>query len=181
MTARRGERSSAVRVATFAALVTVTLFTGCGLLPAGTSSDEPPTPTPTPSFHDQAHQICSAHAKAIRGLVAQLTPDVTDANLVENGTAVAGLAGVVSTELLQLRSILLEPLASDREAVSAWFDELGATADAQVRAVSASAARDVDGFRAALEASVVHWDAAGAQAASIGLRGCHPVSLEPRR
>jgi hypothetical protein len=178
MRARRGKHPSVISAG--AALVILTLLAGCDLLPTGMVSGDPPTPSPTPTFREEARAICSTHAKAIRGLVAQLTPDVTDANLVDNGTAVAGLAGVVSTELLQLRSIPPEPLASDREAVSAWFDELGATADAQVRAVSASAARDVDGFRAAFEASVVHWDAAGTQAASIGLRGCHPVSLEPR-
>jgi hypothetical protein len=176
MTAHRGEHPSVIRAG--GVLVVLTLLAGC--LPTGMASGDLPTSSPTPTFREEARAICSAHAKAIRGLVAQLTPDVTDANLVDNGTAVAGLAGVVSTELLQLRSIPPEPLASDREAVSAWFDELGATADAQVRAVSASAARDVDGFRAAFEASVVHWDAAGAQAASIGLRNCRPGSLEPR-
>ncbi len=162
------------------ALVMLTLLPGCGILPTGMGSGEPPTPSPTPTFREEARAICLANAKAIRGLVAQLTAHVTDGNLVANGTAVAGLAGVVSTELVQLRGIVLEPLPADREAVTAWFDELGATADAQVRAVAASAARDVNAFHAAFEASVAHWDAAGTHASSIGLHSCHPVSLEPR-
>ena len=179
MTARRGERFSAVRVATLTALVIVTLLAGCGLLPGGTGSGESPTPTPSPSFHEQARRICAAHAEAIRGLADRLAAEVTDANLVEQGTLVAGIAGVISTELVQLRSILLEPAPSDREAVSAWFEELDATADAQVRAVSASAARDLSAFRTAVEASVSHWDAAGTLAWAIGLSRCRPASLEP--
>ncbi len=176
MKARHADDSSTNLLATVAALVIVTLFSGCGLPPVA-GSGRPPTPTP--SFRDQARGICAAHAEAIRGLADRLAAEVTEANLVEQGTVVAGLAGVISTELVQLRSILLEPEPSDSEAVSDWFEELDATADAQVRAVSASAEQDVTAFRTAIEASVQHWDAAGTHASAIGLGGCRPAPLEP--
>lgn len=180
MEARPVDPSSAVRVAV-ASLVIVTLLVGCGLLsglPDGRGSRQPATPTPAPDFLGQARAICAENADAIRGLADRLVGEVTDANLVEQGTVVAGLAGVITTELVQLRSIPFAPAPSDRGAVSAWLDELDATADAQVRAVSASADRDLGAFRTAVEAAAEHWDAAGLLGSSLGLRACRPAGLD---
>jgi hypothetical protein len=160
-----------------AALVIV-LLVGCGPPPDGQGSSRPAIPTPVPDFRDQARGICEDNADAIRGLAGRLAGEVTDANLVEQGTLVAGLAGVISTELAQLRSIPLAPAQSDQRAASAWFDELNATADAQVRAVSASANRELSEFRKAVEAAAAHWDAAGRHASAMGLRSCRPAALD---
>lgn len=184
MIARRGTRPSAVTIVT-SALVVVALLAGCGLLPEETGSQDhptgsqdPPTPTPMLTFRDEARGICQGNANALRGLADRLAGEVTAANLVEQGTIVAGLAGVISAELQQLRAISLEPEPSDREAAAAWLEELGATVDAQVRAVAASARRELSAFQTAVATSLAHWEAAGRHALAIRLSTCRLPNLD---
>lgn len=179
MMARRGTHPSAVTIVTSALLVVV-LLAGCGLLPEEMGSQDPPTGShdPTLTFRDEARGICQGNANALRGLADRLAGEVTAANLVEQGTIVARLAGVISAELQQLRAIALEPEPSDREAAAAWFEELRATVDAQVRAVSASANRELNAFRMAVATSLSHWEAAGKQAMAIRLSTCRLPNLD---
>jgi hypothetical protein len=103
---------------------------------------------------------------------------VTEANLVQQGTIMAQLAGVTTTEVDRLRSIPLAPPLSDRATAASWVDELQAAADAEIRAVEASANRDVATFRVAVKAAGKHWGAAGLLGASLGLSACQQSALD---
>jgi hypothetical protein len=157
------------------------IVSACGTFTSavpGASRDETAEPTIPPDFVGQARSICLGNADAIQGLANQLEAQITSTNLVEQGTVVAILTGVLTSELEQLRSIPVAPSTSDQARAENWLSELDATVDAQVRAVSASAERNLDAFREALARAAQHWEAAGLQASQLGLRVCRPVALD---
>lgn len=134
-----------MHVRTLAAIVLLTAI-GAACVGPGASLGPAPTPSPTPhpGFLGAVEQICN-ETQGVRLQLAHRRQDVVDArNLVEQGTVLALRSGILSSSLRQIRA-LTQP-GHDSEAVAHWLVTLDKGLAAYVRAVAASANRELDTF-----------------------------------
>jgi hypothetical protein len=113
--------------------------------PEGSRGPAPtPSPTPHPGFLGAVEQICN-ETQAIRLQLAHRRREIVDAQtLVDQGTVLALKSGILSSAMRRIRA-LTQP-GHDAEAVAHWLVTLDKGLAAYVRAVAASADRNLDAF-----------------------------------
>jgi hypothetical protein len=135
----------------------------------GSSSGATATPLPTPP--STVEGICMASAAVLNRLDGEFKPGaVTTETLVDQGTVVATITGVLASDLARLRTVAAPPSgASDWKA---WIAALQAVVDAGVRTVHASAAGNVAAFEAAAAEMLRARQAARDAGSVLGYQAC---------
>jgi hypothetical protein len=136
---------------------------------SGSTSDATATPLPTPP--NTVEGICTASAAVLNRLDGELNPGaVTAETLVDQGTVVATITGVLASDLARLRT--LGGATPDASAWDNWIAALQRAVDAGVRAVHASATGNVAAFQAAAVDMLRARQAARAAASVLGYQAC---------
>jgi hypothetical protein len=128
------------------ALFALILSGSAACVTPGGSNGPPPTasPPPRPGFLGAVEEICT-ETQGTRIQLAARTRTVVDSQvLVDQGTVLALKSGILSSALRRIRAVTQLPMDSD--AVAHWLVTLDEGLAAYVRAVAASANRDLDSF-----------------------------------
>lgn len=144
------------------------LAVGCS--PGTSASGEAgATATPVPTPPNRVVAICDAAAPTLDRLDDQLVTVVTQVNLVDQGTLIAMVTGILAADVERLRS---SPSDGDSATTAPWFAEIDAARDAGVRAVRASASRDLAGFTEAAQQMTNHLDRSRELSSQLGYSSC---------